>query len=405
MSDIFISYAREDKPRVKSLAHALEKKGWSVWWDVRIPAGQSYEEVIEKALKTAKSVVVVWTENSVKSQFVKNEAKRGLRRNVLIPAMLLEEVEIPLEFEHLQAAHLMDWRPGQEHPDFDQFIDDLIGIIGSPVMKSQGSPLSSAKQTSEPEIEPLQGKAGIPPSGNNKLSALTLSMGTLEPAFAGSTTDYTVNVASDVTSVNISMTKADPDAVLSGVVTVGAGTASGQAMLLLNGPGTVTPAVFTVSAPNGNSKTYRIMVNRAALLGNSNLSALTISPDSLSPAFNSSTLNYTVEVTSTVASLTVTPTPQDASAVMTVNGQGTQPGQARAVALRGPGLTTLLAIVVTAPNGSQKTYTVNISRAALSGNNSLQGLSSNSKCNTASPDGLWCCHANKSVSAFDCGRT
>jgi sulfatase modifying factor 1 len=132
MSDIFISYAKEDKNRVKSLAHALERRGWSVWWDERIPAGQSYEEFIEKALKTAKSVVVVWTKTSVKSQWVKNEAKRGLRRNVLIPVMLLEEVEIPLEFEHLQAAHLMDWHPDQDHAGFDQFVGDLVHVIGAP---------------------------------------------------------------------------------------------------------------------------------------------------------------------------------------------------------------------------------------------------------------------------------
>lgn len=131
MSDIFISYAKEDKNRVKSLAHALERRGWSVWWDERIPAGQSYEEFIEKALKTAKSVVVVWTKTSVKSQWVKNEAKRGLRRNVLIPVMLLEEVEIPLEFEHLQAAHLMDWHPDQDHAGFDQFVGDLVHVIGA----------------------------------------------------------------------------------------------------------------------------------------------------------------------------------------------------------------------------------------------------------------------------------
>ena len=90
---------------------------------------------------------------------------------------------------------------------------------------------------------------------------LTLSPGTLVPSFAASTTDYTVNVPSDVTSVNISATKADSKAVLSECVTVGSGRATGQATLPLNGPGTVTPAVLTVKALNGSSKTYRIMVN------------------------------------------------------------------------------------------------------------------------------------------------
>ena len=116
MSDIFISYASEDKKRVQSLAHAFELKGWSVWWDRRIPAGKSFDEVIHEALKNARSVVVVWTKTSVKSTWVKNESRSGLRRNILFPVMLLDEVEIPLEFEHLQAAHLMDWQPELGHP-------------------------------------------------------------------------------------------------------------------------------------------------------------------------------------------------------------------------------------------------------------------------------------------------
>jgi hypothetical protein len=38
MSDIFISYAREDRPRAEAIAKALEEHGWSVWWDWNIPA-------------------------------------------------------------------------------------------------------------------------------------------------------------------------------------------------------------------------------------------------------------------------------------------------------------------------------------------------------------------------------
>ncbi|MDH4080878.1 MAG: SUMF1/EgtB/PvdO family nonheme iron enzyme [Nitrospira sp.] len=148
MSDIFISYSSEDKSRVQALARALERKGWSVWWDRRIPAGKSFDEVIHEALKAARSVVVVWTKTSVKSTWVKNESRSGLRRGVLFPVMLLDEVEIPLEFEHLQAAHLMDWQPGQEHAGFDQFIDDLAGVIGAPVISSAQPSL--VEQSQEP---------------------------------------------------------------------------------------------------------------------------------------------------------------------------------------------------------------------------------------------------------------
>lgn len=140
MSDIFISYASEDKSRVQALAQALEQKGWSVWWDRRIPAGKSFDEVIHEALKNARSVVVVWTKTSVKSTWVKNESRSGLRRNILFPVMLLEEVEIPLEFEHLQAAHLMDWQSRQEHAGFEQFVHDLARLIGLPTKAGTQQP-------------------------------------------------------------------------------------------------------------------------------------------------------------------------------------------------------------------------------------------------------------------------
>ena len=365
MSDIFVSYASEDKGRVQALAHALERKGWSVWWDRRIPAGKSFDEVIHEALKNTRSVVVVWTKASVKSTWVKNESRNGLRRNILFPVMLLDEVEIPLEFEHLQAAHLMDWQSEQDHAGFDQFIDDLAGVIGPPVTQRQASPVSSAKPTPEPEKEPRPGVVRAALAGDNNLSALSLSTGTLSPAFAASTTDYTVNVASDVTSVNISVTKADPNAVISGDVSAGVGVATGERAIQLSGPGATTGVTIWVTAPGGSQKTYTLNVSRAALSVNNDLLALTVSPGTLSPSFSANRIFYTVNVDGNVPHITVTPTLQDTNASLTINGQGTGSGQVRSITLAPAGSSTEIEIIVTAPNGSYKTYLITLSRAAL----------------------------------------
>ena len=48
MSDIFISYKREDQPIAKKLADALQREGWDVWWDPKLRAGEHFDEVIEK---------------------------------------------------------------------------------------------------------------------------------------------------------------------------------------------------------------------------------------------------------------------------------------------------------------------------------------------------------------------
>ena len=232
MSDIFISYASEDKGRVQALARALERKGWSVWWDRRIPAGKSFDEVIHEALKTARSVVVVWTKTSVKSTWVKNESRSGLRRNILFPVMLLEEVEIPLEFEHLQAAHLLDWQPDQEHAGFEQFLDDLAGVIGVPSSAAVQPP--PVTQREEPPPAPL--------GRNNNLQGLTVSPGSLAPAFDEHVQSYTVNVAATVGTVTMTPTLSDSAATMT---VNGQATDSGQAQtIVLNGPGSNTVRCF-----------------------------------------------------------------------------------------------------------------------------------------------------------------
>ncbi|NGZ10240.1 MAG: cadherin-like beta sandwich domain-containing protein [Nitrospira sp. LK70] len=160
---------------------------------------------------------------------MKNEAGEGLNRRVLFP-VILEEVKIPLEFRRVQGARLIDWQPDQKHHGFDQFLNDLARVIGAPVTQIQASPALSAKPTPEHEIGPLPGVVRAL-GGNNNLSALTVLPGTLVPAFAASTTEYTVNVASDVTSVKVSATKADSNAVLPADVSAGSGTATGQATM------------------------------------------------------------------------------------------------------------------------------------------------------------------------------
>ncbi len=142
----------------------------------------------------------------------------------------------------------------------------------------------------------------------------------------------------------------------------------------LGAAGTNTLVTIVVTAPNVTQKTYTVLVNRAALGGNNNLQSLTVSPGGLNETFNANTTNYTVNVTSGVGSVTVTASLQDANASMMVNGQGTSSGQARSISLQPAGSNTTITIVVTAPNGSQKTYQVTVNRAALGGNNNLQSL-------------------------------
>jgi hypothetical protein len=121
MSDIFLSYARADRQRILPRIQALERRGWSVWWDLHIPYGKTYAQVIEEELEAASCVIVMWSQTSVRSYWVNTEAAEGARRGVLVPIMI-DAVRIPLEFRRLQTANLGDWQSAKSHEEFDRFI-------------------------------------------------------------------------------------------------------------------------------------------------------------------------------------------------------------------------------------------------------------------------------------------
>jgi hypothetical protein len=144
MSDIFLSYASEDLPRVGLLIRALERPGWSVWWDRTILPGRTFDQVIEEALDAAHCVVVVWSQHSVNSDWVKTEAAEGARRRILVP-VLLDEVRIPLEFRRIQAARLLDWHDTGPHPEFDMVVravEETLESGAAPSIRPPPNPAS-----------------------------------------------------------------------------------------------------------------------------------------------------------------------------------------------------------------------------------------------------------------------
>ena len=126
MSDIFISYAKADRSRVQALVHAFERRGWSVWWDPEIPAGRAFDDVISEQLRQAHSVVVIWSDHSLASHWVREEAEVARARGVLVP-ILLDAVTPPLGFGRIQAADLTGWNGDESTPAFKRLIEDLAG--------------------------------------------------------------------------------------------------------------------------------------------------------------------------------------------------------------------------------------------------------------------------------------
>ncbi len=207
------------------------------------------------------------------------------------------------------------------------------------------------------------------PNSNADLSNLVLSTGTLTPAFASGTTSYTANVAHASTSVTITPTLAEATAT---VKVNGVAVASGNATaaIALNvGANTIT--VTTTAQDGTTTKTYTIVVTRAAS-SNADLSALAVSAGTLSPAFASNTTSYAAGVTHATTSITVTPTPADSTATVKVNGTNVTSGNASGAIALNVGANTA-SVLVTAQDGTTKTYTINVTRAPGS-NSALASL-------------------------------
>ena len=108
MSQVFISYARSEEPRASRVAEALRDQGYEVWRDDELPAHRAYAEVIEERLKAADAVIVLWSAEAAKSQWVRAEADAARAAGTLIQASIDGSVP-PMPFNQIQCADIKDW--------------------------------------------------------------------------------------------------------------------------------------------------------------------------------------------------------------------------------------------------------------------------------------------------------
>src|SRR5262245_58353262 len=124
MADIFISYSNKDVDRVRPLVERFEAEGWTVFWDRKIPPGKQWRDVLNAELTPAGCVLVLWSENSVGSRWVIEEAEVGVENKALL-AVRLDQVEPPLGFKSVQACNLTDWDGAADALALGELIDEI----------------------------------------------------------------------------------------------------------------------------------------------------------------------------------------------------------------------------------------------------------------------------------------
>lgn len=128
MADVFISYARDDAESARRFAEGFQSAGLSVWWDDALRSGEVFDESIERALREAKAVVVLWSPHSVASRWVRAEATQADRNRTLVP-VTIEACQRPIIFELTHTADLSRWRGEADDRAWQSLVADIVRLV------------------------------------------------------------------------------------------------------------------------------------------------------------------------------------------------------------------------------------------------------------------------------------
>lgn len=129
---VFISYARTDAGIALQVHASLREAGISVWLDqVSIPVGARWDDAIQRALRSARAVVVLLSPAAIESQNVKDEVADAQASDIAILPVLLAECPLPLRLRRYQ---YVDARKG---------IKDVIGALLRALPPTEGSSAST----------------------------------------------------------------------------------------------------------------------------------------------------------------------------------------------------------------------------------------------------------------------
>ena len=156
LADIFVSYSRQDKSRVAPLVAALENEGWSVWWDPEITPGEEFDSLISRELDAARALIVVWTNASVDSRWVRGEARDAADRGALVPVRF-ENARLPIDFRAVHTTDLDHWEESPQSEPFRALCKALESKLGTANRKKERpaaiAVLPLANLSADPENE------------------------------------------------------------------------------------------------------------------------------------------------------------------------------------------------------------------------------------------------------------
>jgi adenylate cyclase len=129
MSDVFVSYARSTEKQAQAVVEALRALGYSVWIDDQLPAHRNYSHVIEEELDRAKAVLVVWSAEAARSDWVMDEAERAREQHKLVQVSL-DKARLPMPFGRIQCVDLSGWTGDLDAPGWRKALAGIADLTG-----------------------------------------------------------------------------------------------------------------------------------------------------------------------------------------------------------------------------------------------------------------------------------
>jgi hypothetical protein len=176
-TDIFLSYARHDRATARVVAECLVDEGFTVWWDASLHSGETFDEVIERNLREAKAVVVLWSPRSVASRWVRAEATIADRRDKLAPA-IIEPCDLPIIFELKHATDLSHWTGDMSDAQWQRFVQDLQRLVDA---NGQGHAAAQGQPSPAKRVDPPASRQPLRPGNDEVIFAKRARPGSAPP--------------------------------------------------------------------------------------------------------------------------------------------------------------------------------------------------------------------------------
>jgi cell division septation protein DedD len=168
VSEVFISYSRDNQEVVRRLAEAVKALGYDVWWDDQLPPHLAYGDVISQNVGGAKAAIVVRSANAAASEWVRAEADMARNQKKLIQTTI-DGAEPPMPFNQLHYVSLADWNGEADHPGWTKVRESLVALAGTPagagpvVPPPAAAPVAAVAAAAAVPPPPVPEAAPVPP--------------------------------------------------------------------------------------------------------------------------------------------------------------------------------------------------------------------------------------------------